>query len=118
MVLSTYEKQRILFYYREGLNPSQIVSAVKVERMFTCRQTVARFIKRFLVSGTIAQKEGSGRPSKITNFVLDVVDHAMRADDETTATQLGVFPLCLLPICLLPFCLLLYNIVPLCLLHI
>ena len=30
----------------------------------------------------------------------------------------GVFPLCLLPICLLPFCLLLYNIVPLCLLHI
>ena len=77
MVLSIYEKQRILFYKSIGLQPSQIVSALKVEDMCT-RQTVARFIKRFQQTKTIARKEesgrrvwkkgleeGSGRPSKI-----------------------------------------------------
>ena len=45
MVLSTYEKQRIVFYHKEGLTPSQIPSALKVEDIYTTRQTVARFIK-------------------------------------------------------------------------
>ena len=58
--------------------------------MHTCRQTVARFIKRFLATGTISRKEGSGRPSKITDRVLALVEQAMRADDETTAVQLHI----------------------------
>ena len=90
MVLSTYEKQRILNYYGNGLCPSQIQSALKVENIFTCRQTVARFIKRFIDTGTIARKEGSGRPSKITDQVLELVEQTMTADDETTAIQLHV----------------------------
>ena len=85
MVLSIYEKQRILFYHSNGLLPSQIVSALKVEDIHTTRQTVARFSRRFQ---TIARKEGSGRPSKITARVKQLVDCAMREDDETTATQL------------------------------
>ena len=88
MVLSTYEKQRIVFYHKEGLTPSQILSALKVEDIYTTRQTVARFIKRFLETGSISRKEGSGRPSKITQRVLELVEHRMREDDETTATQL------------------------------
>ncbi len=90
MVLSTYEKQRILHYYGTGLLPSQILSAMRVEGIFTCRQTVARFIKRFVARGTISRKEGSGRPSKITDRVLELVEVQMRAEDETTATQLHV----------------------------
>ena len=31
---------------------------------------------------------GSGRPSKITHEVKQIVEDAMRADDETTAVQL------------------------------
>ena len=88
MVLSTYEKQRVLFYYYEGLYPSQIQSALKVEDIFTTRQTVARFIKRFLETKSICRKEGSGRPSKITGRVLELVEEQMRKDDETTAVQL------------------------------
>ena len=90
MVLSTYEKQRILFYYGTGLSPSQILSAMRVENTYTCRQTIARFIKRFLATGSISRKEGSGRPSKITDQVLELVEGQMRADDETTAVQLHV----------------------------
>ena len=88
MVLSTYEKQRIIFYHREKLTPSQILSALKVEDITTTRQTIARFIVRFQQTGTIACKEGSGRPSKITKRVMKLVERRMRQDDETTATQL------------------------------
>ena len=90
MVLSTYEKQRILCFYRNGLRPSEVLSALRVEGIFTCRQTIARFILRFLARGTIARKEGSGRPTVITDRVLELVERAMQADDETTATQLHV----------------------------
>ena len=88
MVLSIYEKQRIHYYNRKGLLPSQIVSALKVNDIHTTRQTVARFLRRFQQTQTIAQKEGSGRPSKITPEVRYIVDQAMKNDDETTATQL------------------------------
>ena len=88
MVLSMYEKQRIIFYYNNGLGPSQIQSALKVENIFTTRQTVARLIKRFVNMGSISRKEGSGRPSKITDRVLELVERRMRDDDETTAVQL------------------------------
>lgn len=90
MVLSTYEKQRILYYYRNGLRPSQILSALRVEGIISCRQTVSRFILRFLARGTISRKEGSSRPSVITDRVLQLVEQAMKSDDETTATQLHV----------------------------
>ena len=72
----------------QGLQPSQIVSALKVEDIHTTRQTVARFIRRFQQTKTIARKEGSGRPSKITPRVRRIVDEAMKNDDETTAIQL------------------------------
>ena len=77
-----------MFYHREGLTPSQILSALKVEDVFTTRQAIARFIARFQKTATIARKEGSGRPSKITDRVRELVERRMREDDETTATQL------------------------------
>ena len=88
MVLLTYEKQRVIFYYYEGLYPSQIESALKVEDIYTTRQTVARFIKRFLETSSICRRDGSGRPSKITKQVFELVEKQMRKDDETTAIQL------------------------------
>ena len=90
MVLSTYEKQRILYYHRDRLLPSQILSALKVEGIVTTRQTIARFIKRFIATASIARKQGSGRPSKITERVIELVEKRMREDDETTAVQLHV----------------------------
>ena len=82
MVLSTYEKQKILNYHGDGLNPSQIATALKVEGMYTTRQTVAQFVKRYLQTGSIARKQGMGRPFRISNQVLEL---KMR---ETAATQL------------------------------
>ena len=77
-----------MFYNSKGLLPYQILSALKVEGIFTTRQTVARFLLRYKYSGSIARKEGSGRPSKVSDYVLKLVERRMREDDETTATQL------------------------------
>ena len=88
MVLSTYEKQRVLYYHGEGLNPLQIASALKVEGIYTTWPAVALLLKRYLQTGSISRKKASGRPSKITSKVLGVVEQKMREDDETTATQL------------------------------
>lgn len=90
MVLSTYEKLRILFFHRKGLRPSQIQAVLRVEGIYCCRQTVSRFINKFITTGSIARKEGSGRPSIITDRVYELVEQRMRADDESTATQLHV----------------------------
>ena len=88
-MLSTYEKQRIFNYHGDGLNPSQIASALKVKgiHVYTTGQTVARFVKRYLQTGSIAHKQGARRPSKITSQVLELVEQKVREDDET-ATQL------------------------------
>ena len=46
------------------------------------------FLYRYRRFCTIARKVGSGRPSKITDHVRQLVEQRMRLDDETTATQL------------------------------
>ena len=78
MVFSTYEKQWILFFHMTGLTPSQILSALMAENIVTTRQTIARFINTAM----------QGRPSKITNWVLQLVEQSVREDDGTTAVQL------------------------------
>ena len=37
---------------------------------------------------TIARKPSSGRPSKINNFVIQIVEQQIRSNDETSAMQL------------------------------
>ena len=64
MVLSVYEKQRILFYYRQGLKPSETASALRVEGIYTCRQTVARFVARFLATEQYPARRGQEDPPK------------------------------------------------------
>ena len=46
------------------------------------------FLKRYKERGTIARKEGSGLPPKLSTAALEVIDTATKEDDELTATQL------------------------------
>ena len=89
MVLSDYEKKRILFHYREGRRPAEIYAAVRAEGIKCHRQTIVYFLRQFLATGVIvSHRETSERPSKITDQVLNLVRRAVLADEETTATQL------------------------------
>ena len=43
---------------------------------------------KFYDTGSIARQPGSGRPSKVTAEIKELVEAQMRLDDETTAFQL------------------------------
>ena len=90
-VLSKYTKQRIVALRNKGLSNSELVYELKREGIDTTPQSARRFYKRYLQDGTIARRQGSGRPSLLTDSVLAMVEELMRTDDETTATQIHAY---------------------------
>lgn len=53
--------------------------------MQVSRHGIDKFIQRYLQTGTIARKPGSGHPSRITSEMGAIVEEQMHLDDETTA---------------------------------
>ena len=90
MVYSEYTKLRILHFHAQGCRPPAITKWLEREGIAVSRRGVAKFITRFLRRGTIARQPGSGRKTKITDDIQRIVEHQMRQDDETTASQLHV----------------------------
>ena len=45
-------------------------------------------MKKYEATGSIRRQVGSGRPSKVTAEIKEIVERQMRTDDETTAYQL------------------------------
>ncbi len=88
MVYSSYKKQRILHFSFQGFKAYTIAKLLREEGMVASRRGIDKFLTRYRDTGTIARKPGSGRPSKITAEIKEIVEAQMRADDETTAVQL------------------------------
>ena len=89
MVFTEYTKQRILYHHFHGLRPSEIqLELAEIEGITASKCGIAKFIRRYLETGTIARRPGSGGQLKITDDVKKIVEEAMRRDDETTASQL------------------------------
>ena len=88
MVYSTYKKQRILYHYSRGLRAPTIAKVLEQEKLKCSRVGIAKFLKVYESTGSIARQPGSGRPSKITAEIRQIVEEQMRLDDETTAYQL------------------------------
>ena len=90
MVYDDYTKQRILTLFFLRHRAPTITRCLEREGIVVSRRGVAKFLKRYLATGTILRLPGSGRKTKITDDVKRVVEEQMRRDDETTATQLHV----------------------------
>ena len=91
MVFSDYIKQRILFFYSLlGYRPSRIALFLAREGIIVSKTGVAKFIARYLATGSIVRQPGSGRKTVISPEIKRIVEDQMRADDETTASQLHV----------------------------
>ena len=90
MVFNDYTKQRILYFYFQGLRAPTISRLLENEGIVVSRRGVAKFLKRYLATGTIGRRPGSGARMKITDEVKRIVEEQMRLDDETTATQLHI----------------------------
>ena len=54
----------------------------------TFRVGVAKFIAKFNETGSLSRKSGSGRSSKITTEIKEIVERKMSVDNETIAYQL------------------------------
>ena len=89
MVLSDYIKLRILSLHWQGFKVSKIGDILVLEdATVVSRQSIRIFFKRFKECSTIAIKPGSGLTLKLSPTILQLIESAMREDDETTATQL------------------------------
>ena len=88
MVFSLYKRQRIVYYFNKGLKPPTISRLLREEGMQASRKGIGKFLAKYLETGTIRRRPGSGRPTKITAEIKAIVEEQMRADDETTAVQL------------------------------
>ena len=88
MVFSCYLKQRILVYYGKGYKAPTIAKLLHEEGLQCSRVGVAKFIKKFQDTGNINRRVGSGRPSKVTSEIKQVVEEQMQQDGKTTAVQL------------------------------
>lgn len=89
MVYSTYKMQRILSHHSQGLKAPTIARILREEEQLRCtRVGVAKFLKKFEETGSLSRRSGSGRRSKITAEIKEIVEEQMQRDDETTAMQL------------------------------
>ena len=89
MVMSDYVKRRILSLHCSGLKVPRIAETLVLEDgIRISKQGIRKFLLRFSERGTIARKPGSGFPPKLLPQIKQLIDAKMRADDETTATQL------------------------------
>ena len=58
--------------------------------MVGSRRGIAKFLRKYAETATLARRPGNGRPTKITAEIRQIVEQQMRSDDETTANQLHV----------------------------
>ena len=88
MVYSTYKKQCVLFFASRGLKAPAIAKELQKENLKCSRVGIHKFLKKYEATGSISRRVGSGRPSKVTAEIKQIVEEQMRADDEMTAYQL------------------------------
>ena len=88
MVFSEYIKFHILYHHNNGLKPYTIAKLLlEDEGIQVSKVGVWKFLKVYKKTGSTMRMPGSGRMSKITQWVKELVDQQME-DDKTTATQL------------------------------
>ena len=82
-------KRKILQLNSAGLSSKQIAAALRREyAVMLSRQAINRFIHYYERSHSLVRKPGSGRRSKLSPAIYQIVEAKKQSDHETTATQL------------------------------
>ena len=82
------------YYNRQGPKPGNISRKLKQEGIKATGRGIAKFLAKFIKSGSVARKPGSGRPSKAIAAVrtwatLDNVKTQRKYETEPTVQQNG-----------------------------
>ena len=88
MPYTNYVKLRIIHHHLCGLKPYTIAKVLEEEGIKVCRFGVHKFLVTYRETGSVERRPGSGRLSKVTTHVKELVEEQMQKDDETTAYQL------------------------------
>ena len=89
MVYSSYTKLRILRYHSQGYKPYTIAKLLcESDGIRVSRYGIAKFLKVYHATGSIRRRPGSGRISKITAEIKELVEQQMQQDDEIMAYEL------------------------------
>ena len=90
-ILSKYVKERIVSLKKSGLTNCEVVETLKREGATVIRvtmQAVRRCHRRYLETGSIDRRKGSGRPTLHTGVLLKTIEEVMQADNKATAVQI------------------------------
>ena len=87
MIFSNYKKQRVLAPSSKGLKAPTITKELQQENLKCSRVGLRKFLLKFKETGLKSRRVASGRPSKVTAEIKQIVEQ-MCKDDETTAYQL------------------------------
>ena len=82
-----YAKQRAVFYAAKGLTATAISKALSKEGVTYSPKSVSLLLRKLREVQSIFRKPITGRPSKVTQRVKDVIEEQMQKDDETTAAE-------------------------------
>ena len=88
--LSMYARERIRQLFLQGATIPQVMEVLSNEGIEACRQTVWRLKRHIHVHGAVTPLSRSGRPTILTNEVLETIEFLMQRDDETTAKELVI----------------------------
>ena len=88
--LSLYARRRMKALFCQGTTVKEVEDELAAEQIVACQQTVWRFLSHYRKHGLVQALRRSGRPTKLTEAVQDVIEEAMQADNETTVEELVV----------------------------
>ena len=74
----------------QGASVEVTMDALQAKGITPCRQTVWQFWRHYQSHGSILPLQSGGRPRKLTEIVLQLIDAAMMENDETTAKELRI----------------------------
>lgn len=83
-----YTKRRAIYFALKGLSCSAISRALISEGLSYSTKSVSLLLRKINAGGSIARTPGTGRSTKITQQVKDIIEEQMQTDDETTAVEL------------------------------
>ena len=86
--VSNYTRTRIELLHKQGLHPVEIFKLLKGEGLLASFASVTWIIKKFKLTGSVADVARSGRPTKLSEEARGFIDDQMRKDDEMTSGRI------------------------------
>ena len=86
--VSNYTRSRIELLYKQDLHPAEIFKVLQRDGLLVSFASVTRIIKKFRLTGSVANLARSGRPTKLSEEAKAFIDQQMRSNDEMTSAQI------------------------------